>query len=65
MVLPKQLLHSSPQVIDSMVTSLAKFTMVLHPSAPKPLVAFGEDPKAQAALETMFAIANMCVLVPT
>ena len=45
--------------MDSIVTSLAKFAVVLHPG-PKGAAAFGESPKARLAVEAMFAIANRC-----
>ena len=46
------------EVVDSIVVSLSKFATVLHPGAPKSVVAFGESEKARLAVETMFTIAN-------
>lgn len=48
-------------VADSAVLVLAKFTSSLNPSIPKPRVAFGRDPKACAAVETMLLMVNRCV----
>lgn len=45
-------------VADSAVLVLAKFTNALNPSIPKPRVAFGRDPKACAAVETMLLLVN-------
>jgi hypothetical protein len=50
-------------VADSAVLVLAKFTTTLNPSIPKPRVAFGRDPKACAAVETMLLMVNRCVAV--
>ena len=44
--------------MDSIIVSLAKFSGVLHPGAPKSVAAYGESFKARAAVETMFAIAS-------
>lgn len=46
------------EVVDSIIVSLAKFSGVLHPGAPKSVAAYGESFKARAAVETMFAIAS-------
>ncbi|GAB4821173.1 hypothetical protein N2152v2_008219 [Parachlorella kessleri] len=50
--------HQVDEVVDSIVVSLSKFATVLHPGAPKSVVAFGESEKARLAVETMFTIAN-------
>ena len=53
--------HSSPadmQVMDALVVSLAKWTVLLDPHAPKPSVAFGDNHKARLATESIFLLAN-------
>ena len=46
------------QVMDALVVSLAKWTVLLDPQAPKPSVAFGDNAKACLATEAIFALAN-------
>ena len=44
--------------MDALVVSLAKWTVLLDPQAPKPSVAFGDNAKACLATEAIFALAN-------
>ncbi|CAD7697886.1 unnamed protein product [Ostreobium quekettii] len=46
------------EVIDSLVVTLCKFTMQLAPGASKPLINFGNNTKAQVAMETVFFVAS-------
>ena len=48
------------QVMDALVVSLAKWTVLLDPHAPKPSVAFGDNHKARLATESIFLLANRC-----
>ena len=48
------------QVMDALVVSLAKWTVLLDPQAQKPSVAFGDNAKACLATEAVFALANRC-----
>lgn len=50
------------QVLDSLITSLTKHTSLLNPAVPQASVAFGADELSCMATETMFELANRCVL---
>lgn len=50
--------HQVEEVVDSIIVLLSKFLAVLHPAAPRAVVALGESAKARAAIEAMFAVAN-------
>ena len=52
--------HRLDQVMDALVVSLAKWTVLLDPHAPRPSVAFGDNPKARLATEAIFLLANRC-----
>ena len=39
--------HRLSDVLDHLLSSLCKFTLLLNPSSPKPAVAFGEDVKVK------------------
>jgi hypothetical protein len=47
-----------PQVLDSLMVALTKYTALLNPASPKATIAFGLNPKARAATETLFELAN-------
>jgi hypothetical protein len=47
-------------VLDSLVESLTKYTLVLNPASPKAAVLFGFNAKAKLATETIFELANRC-----
>eukprot|EP00887_Chlorella_sp_A99_P008000 scaffold12.g8000.t1 len=42
------------EVVDSIIVLLSKFLAVLHPAAPRAVVALGESAKARAAIEAMY-----------
>lgn len=48
------------QVLDSLVTLLAKHTSLLSTSVPQASIAFGGDEMSCMATETMFELANRC-----
>lgn len=48
------------QVLDSLITSLAKHTSILNPAMPQASIAFGADELSCMATETMFELANRC-----
>ena len=49
---------SHAQVVDALVVSLAKWTVLLNPDALKPSVAFGENAKARLSTEAIFLLGN-------
>ena len=53
------------QVLDSLITSLAKHTSLLNPAMPQASIAFGADELACMATETMFELANRCATAQT
>ena len=46
------------QVLDSLITSLAKHTQLLNPAQPQASIAFGADELSCMATETMFELGN-------
>lgn len=46
------------QVLDSLMVTLSKYTVLLNPASPKACIAFGLNAKARMATETMFELAN-------
>ena len=50
--------HVMAQVLDSLITSLAKHTQLLNPTQPQASVAFGADELSCMATETMFELGN-------
>ena len=48
------------QVMDNLVTSLSKYTLLLHPGGAKPAVEFGNSEKARMACQASFQLANRC-----
>ena len=48
------------QVLDSLITSLTKHTLILNPAVPQASIAFGADEISCMATETMFELANRC-----
>ncbi|KAK9918480.1 hypothetical protein WJX75_004379 [Coccomyxa subellipsoidea] len=46
------------EVLDSLMVALTKYTALLNPASPKATIAFGLNPKARAATETLFELAN-------
>ena len=52
------------QVLDSLITSLAKHTQLLNPAQPQASVAFGADELSCMATETMFELGNRHGLDP-
>lgn len=44
-------------MVDTIVASLAKFSVALHPG-PRGAATYGDSAKARMALEAMFSIAN-------
>ena len=57
--------HVMAQVLDSLITSLAKHTQLLNPAQPQASVAFGADELSCMATETMFELGNRHGLDPS
>ncbi len=47
-------------MLDSLITSLTKHTLLLSPLVPQASIAFGADEMSCMATETMFELANRC-----
>ena len=50
--------HSTLQVMDNLVSSLSKFTVLLDPATAKAAVEFGNSEKARMACDAAFQLAN-------
>ena len=56
--------RASEQVMDNLVSSLSKFTVLLDPANPKAAVEFGNSEKARMACDAAFQLANRCATAP-
>ena len=50
--------HGLHDVPDRLIATLTNYTTALDPSLPRAMIAFGSSEKAQAAVETIFTVAN-------